>query len=564
MKRLLFGLILGSVVLTIALLFPYSSRPADSLPNSVDPVFYAWNLMHNVQSVTHGFKDLLDTNIFYPEGNTLALSDTLYAQSVITSPIILLTKNPVLAENLYVLATFPLAVLTMFLLCYYLTGSGLSSVLAGIFFAFSYPRLAQVGHMPALSSQWLPLVFLYLIRWLRDKKFRHLFWVFFWFLLSITSTMYFGVFLIPLSLVIIAFEWIGTSKKDTWHLIRHFLILFVPAAVILVIALFPYIRLRAEYPGIRRSLQDASRLSALPVDYLSVLPTSWLGDIGLTVNTNERALYPTVTLVALGLLSCLLVQKAKRKMQMAFFSLAVAALVLSFGPYYGSIKLPYYFLYKVYPLLESIRVPARFSIFFILGLAVSASFGLQRLIERKGGSTIAALVALLFLIEVWQQGVIGVPVPVWANAPPIYRYIASAPDNPIVVELPLHPEWKSLRMEDQLTLPYAYANENDVYALEAYRTYFSAFHGKRMLNGYSGYFPNIYHDHSIALDNFPTAESISVLEKEHVGYILVHSGEYVNIPYSDVAKNIRSFPELKLTAQFGSDYLYELIQTGAK
>jgi hypothetical protein len=398
--------------------------------------------------------------------------------------------------------------------------------------------------MPAISSQWLPLVFLYLIRWIREGKFPHLVLLFFWFLLSITSTMYFGIFLIPLSLIIIAFE---LSKDQIGKLFRQFLIIIVPAAVILVIVLFPYIRLRAEYPGIRRSLDDAIRLSAVPKDYLTVLPTSWLTDIGFPINTNERALYPTLTLTVLALLSL-------RKKNFCFLMLAAVAGILSLGPHYGGLRLPYYYLYKMFPLLESIRVPARCSIFVILGLSVCASFTIAKWTEKR--KELVILIFLFFLSEVWQTNVAFVKIP--TEIPAIYQYIKRAPDDSIIVELPLHPVWLSVPMTNQLSLTYSETNENDVYALEAYRTYFSAFHRKRMLNGYSGYFPTVYHDHASVFDKFPTPEAVATLEKRRVRYILVHSDEYVNVPYSDIAQKIRKFPQLKLVGQFGDDYLYSL------
>lgn len=558
MKKLLALTLLSSAIITIAILYPFSIRIDSALPNAVDPLLYAWNLNHNVQSAFHGFKDLLDTNIFYPEGNTLALSDTLYAQSLFTAPILLLTKNPVLTENLYVLATFPLAALCMFLLAYYLTQSVWGAMFAGLFYAFSYPRLAQIGHMPAISSQWLPLVFLYLIKWIRDRKFSCLIWLFVWYLASITSTLYFGVFLIPLSLIVAAIELFGSQIKDLGRLLKQFLIILVPAAIIMVVVLFPYIRLRAEYPGIRRSLDDASRLNAAPKDYLTVLPTSWLGDIGFSTDTNERPLYPTIALTGLGLISVFVVHKKNRKTAIGFLLVSLTGFILSLGPKLGNITLPYYYLYKIYPLLQSIRVPARFSIFVILGLAVSAAFTLQALLQSKKGQSLALLISLVFLTEVWQINTPYVKVPLWNQAPAIYHAVATKPDDSIIVEVPLHPEWNSVPMGSQLMLTYGDLQENDVYALEAYRTYFSAFHGMRMLNGYSGYFPNVYHENSVLLDKFPTPEGLAMLEKEHVRYILVHSSEYASGSYADIDAKIRETAELTLVSQFGTDYLYEL------
>jgi hypothetical protein len=194
----------------------------------------------------------------------------------------------------------------------------------------------------------------------------------------------------------------------------------------------------------------------------------------------------------------------------------------------------------------------------ILGLSVCASFALKKIFNSANTYGVAVLIVLLFFTEVWQTGTASVPVPTRSNLPPAYEFLIRAPKDSIIAEVPLRPEWEGLRMEDQLKLTYPEANENDVYALEAYRTYFSAFHGLRMLNGYSGYFPNIYHDHSILLDTFPDAQSIAMLEKEHVRYILVHSSEYTGTRSAQLITRIGEFPQLKEAARFGTDYLFSL------
>src|SRR3989344_1483997 len=134
MKWAIFSLIIISSVLTFSIFLPFSLHIVDHLPNVIDPLFYAWNLSHNFRAISNGFINVLNTNIFYPEGNTLAFSDTLYAQTLFTAPILFFTKNPVLAENLYVFATFPMAAVSMFLLAYWMTQKIVASMISGLFF----------------------------------------------------------------------------------------------------------------------------------------------------------------------------------------------------------------------------------------------------------------------------------------------------------------------------------------------------------------------------------------------------------------------------------------------
>ncbi len=552
MKKFLFGYVVFTIVVTVAILYPYSTRLTDALPNAIDPVFYAWNLGHNIQSMLAGGKNLLDTNIFYPEANTLALSDTLYAQTILTAPILLLTQNPVLAENLYILSTFVIAAVAMFFLSYWLTRHVAASACSGIFFAFAVPRIAQIGHMPALSSQWMPLFVLFLLKYLETGTWRDLWWTFLFYLLTITSTIYFGIFLIPVAAVAML------VKGIRWKGIRTLAVSILPMFIILIIVLFPYVRLRAEYPGIKRGIDDTARLAAKIADYRTVLPTSWLSDMGMRTATNEEPLYPTLTLALLAATGVWLGWKTHRSHIIFFCLSGLTAFLLSLGPYvdiligkyqWFHVTAPYYYLYHVFPLLQIVRVPARFSIIVVLSLAGLAAIGLSKLLSKKIMYAASALILLLYLTEVWQVGTPSVRMSTAGNIPEVYRWLADQPDDAIVAELPFRPLWTDEPMEQQLMHPYPETKDNNGYALETYRVYFSYFHRKRILNGYSSYFPQVYQDHAAMLADFPTADAIGKLQKKGVRYIVVHESQFTS--------PVRP-PNLKKVAQFGTDYVYEV------
>lgn len=547
MKKFIFIYSVFCVGVTLAILWPFSRTIDHTLPNAVDPIFYAWNLNHNLQSASHGFRDLLDTNIFYPEGNTLAFSDTLFAQTIFTAPIIYITHNPILAENLYVLATFPLAAVAMFLLSYHITKHAWASVLSGIFYAFSYPRLAQIGHMPMISSQWLPLTILFLLKYIKIGSWKYLLLTWLFYLISITSSIYFGVFLLPVIFFAIR------------RPLKPFLISFIPFCIILAIALYPYIRLKAENLTIKRSLDDTGRFSAQLIDYVTILPTSTIGRFGIyRMDINEKPLYPTVTVVALAALGLFAGWKSQRKYVLLFALSALFAFILSFGPDKQGIKLPYYYLYSIVPLLQTIRVPARFSIMVMLSLSVLAAIGITHIRSKPKVRIIICLAVLLFFIEVWQEHTPSVPVPTGKNIPAVYQWLAENPYDDIIVELPFRLLWRGVPINDQIMLTYDQSKDKDVLATEAYRTYFSIYHRKRMLNGYSGFFPQSYFDQSGLLDNFPTPESVALLEQLRVRFILIHAWQYTDKNYSDVQRQLTQYPNIRFVERFGDDYVYEL------
>lgn len=573
MKKALFILIVLSCFITYLIFLPFTNKLRTNLPNAIDPVFYAWNINHNTQSLLQKGKDMLDTNIFYPEGNTLAFSDTLYGQTIFTFPLQLITKNAVLTENIYILITFPLAAVAMFFLSYFLTKNILASFLSGLFFSFSYPRIAQIGHMPMISSQWLPLFVLYLIKYVERGSWKDLLPTFLFYLLSISSSMYFGVFLIPFvifALLLESIRWIRKKSLTTMKkILKSFCIFAIPMAGILILVLYPYLRLKAEYPGIGRPLEDAARLSASLVDYRTILPTSFIASYHLLpTDINERPLYPTMTLTVLAIVGIFLGWKKRKKYVVLFATTGFTTLILSFGPYldlvigkfkWFHITMPYYYLYHAVSIMKSIRVPSRLSLIVVLTLSALAAIGLSSLFKKKFKFLLAGLITLLFMIEVWQVQTPSTPVSIENQIPAVYQWLSTQPDSLIIAELPFRPLANlTTSMNDQLFRPYEEVKDSDGYALETYRTYFSIYHRKRMLNGYSGFFPQVYHDEATVLHHFPSKEAVTLLEKQHVTYLIVHAWQYTDRYMIDVKREADKLRNIRLVQQFGEDYVYEI------
>lgn len=570
MKRYLL-LFFGSLAFTFLIFLPWSLNITNALTNVIDPLFYAWNISHNTQAILAGGKNLLNTNIFFPEPNTLAFSDTLFTQTLFTAPIIMLTNNPILAENIYLLFTFPLAVISMYALVSYLVKNHIAAVCAGIFYAFSYPRLSQIGHMPALSSQWLPLIILFLLKFLSDGNIRNLILAFVFYFLSLNCTVYFGVFVIPFGALIIvayAYHWIRKKKIPLLtDRVKKILLFTLPFCILIGISLYPYIRLKAEIPGIKRGIEDTQYLKAKPIDYLTVLPTSLTARLAFPQAINEHVLFPTFTLLILACLSFYRPTKRSKNSIVLFCLISVIAFLLSLGidqevslfGYSYKITLPYFYLYYLFPPLQIVRVPARFAIFVILGLSVLAGISIQKLYSSKYKFLIPIFL-LLFLIEIAQTGTPSVTVATYDAVPPVYEWLKHELPTTIIAELPLKRLEKGILMEEQLMLPYTKLKEYDVYAMETYRTYFSGFHQKRMINGYSGFFPTVYHDNAKYLETFPNDDAMYALTTRNVRYIIIHAWQYTNTAWQQVEENIQLYKNIKFVRQFGDDYVYEIVK----
>ena len=510
------------LLLTIILTWPLTPLAWDHVINAGDPLFYAWNLMHNVRSITNGFAGLLDTNIYYPTTNTLALSDTLAVQTLLAAPIIWLTNNPVFAVNLYTLFTFPIAGLGMYLLVRSLTRHEWAAVASGAMFAFSYPRFGQISHLPALSSQWLPYYIYGLYWFLREGRVQHLAVALISFLLLLGSTVYLGVFAVVVAIIMVSAFYASLLSRLK---IAVFPLIFTAALALLLV--FPYIRLKAEHPEITRSLEESSSRAAYQQDYFSVTQTSILSRF-LKPNEGERTLYPTLALLILAGLGIMQWRKKEYRFSIILFSaIALTGLVLSFGPERpfsigpfdtGYMKLPYAYLYKVFPLLQILRVPARFSIVFMLGLTVLAGYGATRV-----KPLILFLIGMLFLFEIWQRPMSLVQIPTYANIPLVYQWLRQQPDVKAIIELPIGKiEQGIIPIGQQVMLRYEEITGDSPLAAETYRVYFAGFHNKRTVNGYSGYVAQSYHDAVVNMASFPDNASINYLRSQGVSHIIVH------------------------------------------
>ena len=382
------------LLLTLCIFIPYSLHLVNGVSNVIDPLFYAWNLSYNADNMFSGLSSALNTNIFYPLNNTLAYSDTLWVQSLLTNPIIWLTNNPILAENLAVMFTFPLSAVSMYLLAWHFTKNTRASFLSGIFFTFSYPRLSQIGHLPIISSQWLPLYLLFLIKFLNDGKRINFLFLCIFYLFAIGSSIYFGVFLIPITLLILLIDMLNRIRHHTINEYSKLTIsafpIVIPFSILLTLIVFPYVRLKVEYPTIKRAIDDVTFLRASPVDFISILPTSLFSRF-LPNNTNEHALFPTFTLILLAFFGIIRSAKRYRYAVVVFITIAASSFILSLGNEQsfsigsfsiGPLKLPYYYFYMWFPIFQIVRVPARFSIFIILSLSMLASFRLDALLKK--------------------------------------------------------------------------------------------------------------------------------------------------------------------------------------
>lgn len=198
----------------------------------------------------------------------------------------------------------------------------------------------------------------------------------------------------------------------------------------------------------------------------------------------------------------------------------LAACWLSLGPSPTSLgrpldlAAPYAFLYDNVPGFEGVRAPSRFWMIGALALAALAGIGATRLARVAGGRILVAAACAFFVAEGVSSPfslngaapIAGFNAPeprVWTGerVPSIYAAVRQQPPSAVLVELPFgQPDF-------------------DVRAM-----YYSTFHWRKLLNGYSGFYPAHYGPLVARLGKAPEAPDAALAAARAGGAtrVLVH------------------------------------------
>lgn len=148
------------LVLTVPHTWPLVVQLGTHSPDSQDSILNIWILGATARRLVSDPVHVFDANMYYPFRWALATVDHQLANSVVAAPVTLATGNPLMGHNVFILATFVLSGLTMFLLVRSLTGSVGAGLLAGTVYTFSPARFDHLMHSHIMASFWMPAMLL--------------------------------------------------------------------------------------------------------------------------------------------------------------------------------------------------------------------------------------------------------------------------------------------------------------------------------------------------------------------------------------------------------------------
>jgi hypothetical protein len=507
---------------TVYFTFPLATGLATFVTDLVDPYLNAWILAWDVHGLLRDPLHLFDANIFHPETGTLAFSEHLLGIAVLVAPVDLVFRSPILTHNVALLLLIALSGYTAYLLAAPVGGSRAAGFVAGSFFAFIPYRLGHLSHLQLQATAGIPLVFLSVIRFHETSERRwllalalSLFWV-------STSCGYYGVFTWIALAVIVPFAMGRPSRRKLLPLAGALAL----TALALVPFARPYFRLEREF-GFSRPLARLDPASARVHSYARS-SVAWHQTMGLRDANAEQRLFPGVALSVLALAGLLLVDRKTRP----FLVLGGLAFWASLGPKAGL----YAALHAIVPGVSGLRVPARFAILVFLAMAILAAGVLGRLARRF--PRVVPLLALLPLVELYGTRNLFVEAPSEPSAAD--RFLAdAAPREAAIVHLPMPFDRGPI-------------GQNAVYMLS------STIHFRPLVNGHSAFAPPSFYEAARALESFPDAPSLHLLDSRGVAFVVLHKDLYLEPKALELVEKITGEPRLGPVFETEAEVVYRL------
>ena len=547
-------------ILTVILTYPMAFHVSDTIGGG-DEAFTCWSLAWTTKEIMEDPINLFHANIFYPANDySLALSEHLIGWTPFSIPLSLITHDPVTTHNLLRLLTFVLCGFGAYLLMYRYTKNRYAAFIAGIFFAFFSYRMAIQLHL--LAMEWIPFMLLFLDRFFHSVRLKDILGFTLFFLLAALSGWYVGIFAGVIVFAYFICYLILDKEVRTRIISKEGLSLLVLSIILVTLFLtplaIPYFQASIHYDA-ERGLDTPleSSWSPDPVPYIQLLGYILVlfALIGFFVpearDKKKLSLHNFIT---------------KQKIPIIFAIITLISYILMIGPAVKiggnltGILAPYYYIYSCFPYIAVVRDLSRFSFIMSFSVSILAGFGaaavLTRIKEIKLNKLVATILILLAIAGSWHIPVI-MPssLATGDNIPKEYRWLAEQPEDIKIIEIPTR-----------------WVEDNSEY------TYYSVYHWREMVNGYSG--RDVEEASKIMRDTsneFPSNNTISLLQRIGVKYVLVHTdrmqkslgisdrtdfnftADYINHLNTAIEGNFSSVVQPVIS--FENTYIYEINQS---
>lgn len=534
--------------LSLAMNLSFTTNPGKVPADAADRYLQSWQMAWNGHALFKQPWDFFDSNTFWPLENSVAFSDALLG----FTPAGLIGSGPeaaIVRYNLVFLFTYALAFFAAALLARELGVTWPVALLAAAAFAFAPWRLAHHNHLHVLASGPIPLTLFLLLRGYRRRRPGLVLFGFVVAAWQVSLGFTLGiplVYLLGCIAVLAAFRWWRAGFLP--RLSRRMVAATAAGAVVLFswsgLQAAPYLEVLGDHQDAQRSEAAAAFFSPPPGAFTVTPPESvvW-GEITRERRQGmawpaEMALFPGLTVLLLAVAG-LALPVFSRGWRTGLAVAVVLPAILAMGYEFFDGRFTYGLLYDLAPGWKASRTPGRLFTLTSLALALLAAAGAQGLAarnwlrtqpRRSGG-------ARNWLANPPARPGNGNPLPIPAALPGNGDPLPTPPAPPrprawLVVPLLLtglvlaeglgrpgelsDPEVRSLPAAGpQLHLP---SSEFD----DLLYVFWSTSGFPEIVNGYSGFTPELLSRLRVEVSAFPDAASVDRLREMGVRMVVIH------------------------------------------
>ena len=546
------------LVMAIAVTWPLVTKLGHTGHDAFDPRFQAWTIDW-VQHKLGSPGSLFDANIFAPEPHTLAYSDSLLGIAIPMLPFRWLGVSPIGQLNIALLLSFATTFASGYLFGRVVTRSMVVGALTGVAFAFGpfgsvssgvIHAAAHAGVGVAAAAAW----------WLADRSRAQrpllapsallaaaLVW-------QASVSFYPGAYAFGAAIVILAVRWRSLGRRG-WLWAGGALLAAGACTAAMAI---PYLEVRNDQPGFKRTLADLPPLAA---DFGATDPRlsiwgSLLGKGGGWPIYGEPA-FPGVFLLVLAPIGAIAGWRDARRRLATVAGLALVlvglALGLGAGPSGWRRYAPYRLLFEFVPGWEALRATGRAWVVGLLGVGLLAGLGALAIGRWFAGRfhgrarTVVGVVAAVALLGVLVEGYAP-----WTSADRGTVDVAVSPVDERLADLPPGGVLYLPALDQTSPLQEAFTGFR-----QAENVYGTTAHHRLTPNGYSGYFPPSWKQISRTMYALPDPVALAELQRLGIRYVVVRSWAKGGI-WGHMLNPEFAAPPLKLLGTFDGDVLYEV------
>lgn len=516
--------ILGFLSTTI-ITWPFITKLSSYYSDWGDYPLNGWLLWYTEQSIVTGRifnqDQYFQSFQMYPLPLTLAYSDHLFVPSLIFTLIYFPTNNLIFSLNFFIFLTFVLSFISAFYFIKFFleelnknysanqhknltTVIYLTSTIGAFVYTFNPLTSIQFsGHLQLMHKYFLPPLFIFAYKYLKEINARSAFLFFLFFTLNALSSIYFFVFsiiLLPLFFIPFVTKFI---KQKSWNkLFKLFKLSLISLFFLPLILYFniPYLNF-SQKENVSRSLEETAHFSARLIDWFSPNPNSVIykqyadtilasrkpkegnGDFNITEHTLTLNYFPYF----ISLLIFIFIIRNRKKVFIVvknsqliqgFLLVLIGSFIIAFGPFFmgwnatdSNLQLPYYYLYKLLPILSAIRVPTRVEFFFYIPFSLFISYFVFSILKTQKTKNCLILFFGILILLIAEN--------ISFNKFLETSYVLS---NYFINK----PNLQFLKNKNTVHFP---VQLNDI-ASEVKYLNWQTQTGEKILNGYSGYTPN--------------------------------------------------------------------------